>query len=159
MLGSPPRVRGKALQRQKRELFPGITPACAGKSYCEGEMAYLNEDPPHRVCGEKLGQHLGQLCVLGSPPRVRGKGIGHGIPHPEIGITPACAGKRPASGTCAKRQKDHPRMCGEKQHPGAALTEAKGSPPHVRGKVHHGLDCDCIKGITPACAGKSPPWS
>ena len=46
-------------------------------------------------------------------------------------------------------------MCGEKH---AAYHFSKGqigSPPHVRGKGIPGGEEDAVRGITPACAGKS----
>ena len=46
-----------------------------------------------RVCGEKLTKEMADLADWGSPPRVRGKAIGVDLHHPEVGITPAYAGK------------------------------------------------------------------
>ena len=48
-------------------------------------------------------------------------------------------------------------MCGEKLYFCALVWLARGSPPHVRGKgiQHRGVRVH--GGITPACAGKSPP--
>ena len=46
-------------------------------------------------------------------------------------------------------------MCGEKKVMRGAKDKRMGSPPHVRGKVHHGMSVHRLKGITPACAGKS----
>ena len=49
-------------------------------------------------------------------------------------------------------------MCGEKRHTFVSIESGVGSPPHVRGKGPlHLLRCR-VKGITPACAGKSV-WS
>ena len=90
----------------------------------------------------------------GSPPHVRGKGCCH---HPMIlvnGITPACAGKRPAPPAQLPLLKDHPRVCGEKKIHEVFLT-ASGSPPHVRGKAVGGLGPEMPFRITPAHAGKS----
>ena len=50
--------------------------------------------------------------------------------------------------------RDHPRMCGEKDKAKVMGATTKGSPPRVRGK---GLLYVLISepfGITPACAGK-----
>ena len=50
--GSPPRMRGKGLCRERHCLWAGITPACAGKSIsCCGWDTPLWDHP--RVCGEK----------------------------------------------------------------------------------------------------------
>ena len=48
-----------------------------------------------------------------------------------------------------------PRMCGEKPIPIRAPNRASGSPPHVRGKDHFVVQGSRVRGITPACAGKS----
>ena len=46
-------------------------------------------------------------------------------------------------------------MCGEQVLHYEPKITAMGSPPRVRGTVHHGLRHDHIQGITPACAGNS----
>ena len=90
--GSPPRMRGKVRAAPLGAGDAGITPACAGKRSARSAACLAGKDHP-RVCGEKLHSLSPQLCVHGSPPRVRGKGCcGVGIPL-DCGITPACAGK------------------------------------------------------------------
>ena len=49
-------------------------------------------------------------------------------------------------------------MCGEQNSFILPAEIDTGSPPRVRGTVHHGLRHDHIQGITPACAGNSPRW-
>ena len=73
MPGSPPRMRGKAelLPDFQRQL--GITPAYAGKSADDCTERRLEWDHP-RVCGEKCIALFKNCAVLGSPPRMRGKG-------------------------------------------------------------------------------------
>ena len=66
------------------------------------------------MCGEKMIRAAIQLVEMGSPPRVRGKAISCAIMRSNVGITPACAGKRPAFGLVLIDRKDHPRVCGEK---------------------------------------------
>ena len=51
-MGSPPRMRGKALQCFNNVCFAGITPAYAGKSVQTVETVAARWDHP-RVCGEK----------------------------------------------------------------------------------------------------------
>ena len=66
------------------------------------------------MCGEKLAVAHVLAVLLGSPPRVRGKGnlrCDSGI---ENGITPACAGKSLAGEPMRGKPLDHPRVCGEK---------------------------------------------
>ena len=90
--GSPPRVRGKELQQRWKEPDRGITPACAGKR-CRPSWICLPEKDHPRVCGEKTSSSSRFAWELGSPPRVRGKGL---IVHSRLDsarITPACAGK------------------------------------------------------------------
>lgn len=50
--GSPPHVRGKGFFHFTHEMFEGITPACAGKSWNLEQVVYGPGDHP-RVCGEK----------------------------------------------------------------------------------------------------------
>ena len=72
ILGSPPRVRGKARPATRTATAPGITPARAGKSIDTMDWAELLWDHP-RACGEKLDKHVIEVEARGSPPRVRGK--------------------------------------------------------------------------------------
>ena len=51
---------------------------------------------------------------LGSPPRMRGKGLHHRADRGGSGITPAYAGKSKRRALPALSPGDHPRMCGEK---------------------------------------------
>ena len=94
--------------------------------------------------------------MRGSPPRVRGKVKTMHRTVTGVGITPACAGKRTDELFCVRVVRDHPRVCGEKLwHPRRRKT-ASGSPPRVRGKGRCGRVRQPERGITPACAGKSP---
>ena len=77
----------------------------------------------------------------------------------EIRITPAYAGKSFVSFFHCTTFWDHPRVCGEKVRPTAAVRGVRGSPPHVRGKVKDVSQNSSSFGITPACAGKRPMHS
>ena len=95
-IGSPPRVRGEVfrtnwLQRRRR-----ITPACAGRSLHPFCQKSAQRDHP-RVCGEKKGVDIVITHAFGSPPRVRGEARSVQKPEAVPGITPACAGRSPAS--------------------------------------------------------------
>ena len=134
-----------------------------------------------RMCGEKLSAVFTSCINLGSPPRVRGKGVpcsarrlGRGITPARAGksvcgekfifvttqisalrITPACAGKSKwhySKSSCAG---DHPRVCGEKSTQESFTEGSEGSPPRVRGKGPGCVRADRYQRITPACAGKS----
>ena len=112
-VGSPPRMRGKALEVSTWLVLPRITPAYAGKSGASvGRLAVVRDHP--RVCGEKVARPGQVGRQPGSPPRMRGK-VGksrNGRAH--RGITPAYAGKRLPSLLFLALHRDHPRVCGEK---------------------------------------------
>ena len=153
-LGSPSRVRGKAVQFHHRHNGVGITPACAGKSHVLPRPAQVQWDHP-RVCGEKKKAEEMGATTKGSPPRMRGKEnrVLGGILH--VRITPACAGKSRRCRPATLIRRDHPRVCGEKSTEGAGTAPLKGSPPRVRGKGDWTTDHPGQTRITPACAGKS----
>ena len=93
------------------------------------------------MCGEKFPIAASSASIVGSPPRVRGKGHQRNHGARRSGITPACAGKSLYHQLQAAKDWDHPRVCGEKY-----------TGSHCRSER---------SGITPACAGKrrsSPPW-
>ena len=131
--GSPPHVRGKVLY--------GSLIGCTA------------QDHP-RMCGEKLVCWPLVCTIWGSPPHVRGKDDGAPMLAPEIGITPACAGKRCHFTAYRGYTRDHPRMCGEKKVMSGAKDKRMGSPPHVRGKALRFASFGSALRITPACAGK-----
>ena len=64
--------------------------------------------------GEKFRAACTAPQFAGSPPHARGKEIAVPIPTVEVGITPACAGKRPSPMPPLAAKRDHPRMRGEK---------------------------------------------
>ena len=152
-LGSPPRMRGKAVAIFRQLHHGRITPAYAGKSDPEKQPGAARWDHP-RVCGEKKRLQPTITAQPGSPPRMRGKGaqyLHYGLP---CRITPAYAGKSPQGLRTAVHSRDHPRVCGEKARTLIVQNEPQGSPPRMRGKA---LTDPCIAlchGITPACAGK-----
>ena len=106
------------------------------------------------MCGEKQRSAESVTIPMGSPPHVRGKDRLWQKRFHEVGITPACAGKRRAQDRQDPPRGDHPRMCGEKVSSTSPIKCLKGSPPHVRGKAEkNGTFCPGVR-ITPACAGK-----
>ena len=86
---------------------------------------------------------------------MRGKDTGGGLNLPVAGITPACAGKRPAGGHHRAGPRDHPRVCGEKRSGSCRILTRSGSPPRMRGKDKFHTTIQRTVRITPACAGKS----
>ena len=107
------------------------------------------------MCGEKRKSFSDSPGGLGSPPRVRGKGLISGVTSRRVGITPACAGKRSSFQPKSACTRDHPRVCGEKNRGNYLKEEKMGSPPRVRGKATGICRMSPPVGITPACAGKS----
>ena len=86
---------------------------------------------------------------------MRGKVVSHMPATAARRITPAYAGKSEPVAGKRKIDKDHPRLCGEKQRGDITGMSFMGSPPPMRGKeaIRSG---EIIAGrITPAYAGKS----
>ena len=153
-VGSPPRVRGEDFPAVHRVLQYRITPACAGRSVCEGIIRQVVQDHP-RVCGEKAVVNPKCQSDRGSPPRVRGEAAFLMRLPLRRGITPACAGRSQKSLYRVLDAQDHPRVCGEKLFQLYSYSCSLGSPPRVRGEGS--LCCARPSGrrITPACAGRS----
>ena len=111
--GSPPRMRGKVQNQEALSAGNGITPAYAGKrKSCVVQKINAWDHP--RVCGEKMPCSPWGMILVGSPPRMRGKGF---CPCYQCG-----------------RYQDDPRVCGEKDGSIDNLRDGLGSPPRMRGK-------------------------
>ena len=152
--GSPPRVRGTAVNSAVPHSLHRITPACAGNSSAGCSICRRKSDHP-RVCGEQTATP-GMLWIgMGSPPRVRGTGLRRGRFPAWQGITPACAGNSMAHQTARRQRKDHPRVCGEQLSAPPYTLSKRGSPPRVRGTDAHTVIRLRKSRITPACAGNS----
>ena len=91
----------------------------------------------------------------GSPPRMRGKLIRSIMQIPNVGITPAHAGKTESPQPRPRRLRDHPRACGENLAVLVLSAAEKGSPPRMRGKLTCSPATAVCGGITPAHAGKT----
>ena len=150
-------MRGKVLATLPVLVLVGITPAYAGKSHVARPDFVPTWDHP-RVCGEKYMTPFDDELDQGSPPRMRGKDLADCPASVPPGITPAYAGKSNALLNLPAGQRDHPRVCGEKE--AAALSEVyeTGSPPRMRGKVRPWSSRGLDRWITPAYAGKSLWW-
>ena len=153
--GSPPRMRGKGYRSEWTEAMFRITPAYAGKRKTKALRTWAAGDHP-RVCGEKLGPSVCAELNLGSPPHMRGKGLGAALGVPARGITPAYAGKSHIQISLLMQTGDHPRICGEKWFLAVLVGNSEGSPPRMRGKDTREHRSQLFQGITPAYAGKSP---
>ena len=95
-LGSPPHGRGKVFDPFPTGLLARITPAWAGKRSTLTKCSQATPDHP-RMGGEKLYCIAAFCSMWGSPPRGRGKEEVKALLHFNRGITPAWAGKNPAS--------------------------------------------------------------
>ena len=152
-LGSPPRMRGKVIDRIGKNRVLGITPAHAGKRYDRFSRAPVLRDHP-RACGEKNSLRKTYPETAGSPPRMRGKVVRFYQTLQAMGITPAHAGKSQSGERACAGSWDHPRACGEKQKIFNLAAAILGSPPRMRGKVKTLKVYTPVTGITPAHAGK-----
>ena len=127
-------MRGKVADAVDGRIIDRITPAYAGKSLCIPVDFFIEGDHP-RVCGEKAGPRFLRCCLLGSPPRMRGK-----VRLTVQGLLPP---------------QDHPRVCGEKDFVKHCEDFPQGSPPRMRGKDELRQAIAVQHRITPAYAGKS----
>ena len=109
------------------------------------------------MCGENSLRPREKFLRVGSPPRVRGKRGEDEQRGCLYGITPACAGKTTPGNLSAPCAGDHPRVCGENAISRLRALAGSGSPPRVRGKHGGCVKMDDLRGITPACAGKTIP--
>ena len=115
--------------------------------------AILGDHP--RLCGEKVVSSVMLYPSIGSPPPMRGKGLGNPFSHRQVGITPAYAGKSSSFFAISSACWDHPRLCGEKPQTAVLFLRRSGSPPPMRGKAVSSLVSSTLSRITPAYAGKS----
>ena len=147
-------MRGKRSSRRSCSLNSRITPARAGKTAPAEASSGSPADHP-RACGENVKIDSARLINPGSPPRVRGKpSCAHLLCYPHR-ITPARAGKTDRLPNDRRRDRDHPRACGENRSSCAFTFAVSGSPPRVRGKHTEVRLTGVLYGITPARAGKT----
>ena len=132
--GSPPHMRGKGGSCCSCGRPVGITPAYAGTSWPDCTALYQCRDHP-RICREKRDTMAFYPCVVGSPPRMRGKDGVLQVADQLLGITPAYAGKSRARRAAAAVRRDYPRICGEKRSAPKWKKPPAGSPPRMRGKA------------------------
>ena len=149
-------MRGKETKTLITRQSTRITPAHAGKSFGHAVRRGGARDHP-RACGEKGKTSEKKATKEGSPPRMRGKGIYPCRVIPDVGITPAHAGKRRYAQPHDRQEWDHPRACGEKGQRPTAPRWVTGSPPRMRGKAPRTVLPLNGSRITPAHAGKSRP--
>ena len=152
--GDHPRLCGeKLLSAVTSATTRGSPPPMRGKVFLSTSRAFCNQDHP-RLCGEKVFLPLVKTSQKGSPPPMRGKVFCNSSIAFVKRITPAYAGKSSWQPHRYSRQKDHPRLCGEKAAAGIKNNIPLGSPPPMRGKADDGSTGNPKGRITPAYAGK-----
>ena len=154
LVGSPPHARGRRYSRYEPRSRARITPACAGKTRPQAPPRSTRRDHPRMRGEDQLGIAKNEIAE-GSPPHARGRPSFGGMSRFCTGITPACAGKTSMSDAPVKISGDHPRMRGEDLKPAGQMIIEGGSPPHARGRLGMMFLAGVVRGITPACAGKT----
>ena len=110
--GSSPRVRGKPPLSETSARSSRLIPACAGKTNFARVYDSLAAAHP-RVCGENNEAGRNFSGHRGSSPRVRGKPLFEFSLTFRSRLIPACAGKTCRGGFPLRRDRAHPRVCGE----------------------------------------------
>ena len=152
--GSSPRVRGKLWDAGTPKLTARLIPACAGKTRGpEARGRYRQAHP--RVCGENRLRVWLAVFGRGSSPRVRGKRGEFRGRWWRVGLIPACAGKTSSGRTTGVTSGAHPRVCGENGLITRFWGGVGGSSPRVRGKPARSASDVFLRGLIPACAGKT----
>ena len=154
--GSSPRVRGKLLELGAEDDREGLIPACAGKTSWKSSTPWPWWAHP-RVCGENATAAWSGVQAAGSSPRVRGKRSHDHGPGGPRGLIPACAGKTACALRASRSPPAHPRVCGENERGEEDRGVGLGSSPRVRGKLVAAHRVRAVRGLIPACAGKTTP--
>ena len=110
-----------------------------------------------RLRGEYTLRNKSSFRCMGSPPLARGIRRISRWGKRSTGITPACAGNTTSGQTVITAVWDHPRLRGEYSALDALNLFGVGSPPLARGILGNELTPLWKTGITPACAGNTPP--
>ena len=95
------------------------------------------------------------LCATGSSPLTQGKLVRFAPGKVHQGLIPAHAGKTSSFSWLLRRSAAHPRSRGENSRVVMMVPFRGGSSPLTRGKRHHGADCNHLRGLIPAHAGKT----
>ena len=151
--GSSPRVWGKALERFCEAVKRRIIPTRVGKSAPQLKPITYAKDHPH-ACGEKPLCTTPTEKLIGSSPRVWGKGRRVSKSEGEGRIIPTRVGKRQGAFFVNQMSEDHPHACGEKCALIMQDQYGLGSSPRVWGKVHILICRHHILRIIPTRVGK-----
>ena len=131
--GSPPRLRGQRITKQRSDLNVGITPALAGTTSIPRSSAIAFRDHP-RACGDNKMSTLSSSLTSGSPPRLRGQRFVSCFHSCTSRITPALAGTTEGLPIKVAYNRDHPRACGDNDNAIVKAPSKLGSPPRLRGQ-------------------------
>ena len=149
--GSPPRVRSRPCRTVRTAGSRGITSACAEQTAEWAWGTWLDKDHL-RVCGADEPEPGTEICLGGSPPRVRSRLMSGLVENIGGGITSACAEQTVMTALPQLKSGDHLRVCGADRTAGIHRTWLWGSPPRVRSRPSSGSTDDSDSGITSACA-------
>ena len=95
------------------------------------------------------------LCATGSSPLTQGKQAASRGCCVAARLIPAHAGKTRPPKVSRSKPGAHPRSRGENSRVVMMVPFRGGSSPLTRGKRHHGADCNHLRGLIPAHAGKT----
>ena len=152
--GSSPRMRGTLLVYRGDPSGARIIPADAGNTLDADGLHVTQGDHP-RGCGEHIALDYQDIDEQGSSPRMRGTRLLSDSLCPSLRIIPADAGNTCPIRAAVRRDRDHPRGCGE--HP-LGLTSAmttSGSSPRMRGTQRIQCLIELGERIIPADAGNT----
>ena len=134
LIGSPPLVRERRVQKSYCVFLVGITPARAGKTWVQAfSKLYIGDHP--RSCGKDPAGYHRCHRRRGSPPLVRERQPFMFLAVECSGITPARAGKTRPRCTPPGTLRDHPRSCGKDRPLPDGTETLTGSPPLVRERL------------------------
>ena len=152
--GSSPLTRGKRPASDRGHGTAGLIPAHAGKTVPQGPRRSVSRAHPR----SREENYAGASDVLrrnGSSPLTRGKRHACSARPVRDRLIPAHAGKTSSFSWLLRRSAAHPRSRGENSRVVMMVPFRGGSSPLTRGKRHHGADCNHLRGLIPAHAGKT----
>ena len=147
-------MRGKRDDGEAVQVDVRLIPARAGKTYLWRSTNEHGRAHP-RACGENIPRPPQSIRSRGSSPRVRGKPREEAATIDMGGLIPARAGKTPLLHLRMLALWAHPRACGENEAGDEKGAVFEGSSPRVRGKRGRGREGRRLRGLIPACAGKT----
>ena len=131
-IGSSPHTRGTLAEHHRYDAGRRFIPAYAGNAATGlGRCAPTAVHP--RIRGERAANHYGDKKRGGSSPHTRGTRPSGVQNRPYKRFIPAYAGNARGPARQQTPPSVHPRIRGERCHPGRARHVGHGSSPHTRG--------------------------